>query len=213
VFDADGAKGANSGGGPSEALVSQYLDRALALRDANTGWHTHRVAVFANAIARKMGLAEPALDAVFFGGTLHDIGKLGCPDTVLHKAGPYTDADRATMRRHCQDGFDILAKDCTLDAAAVALCHHERFDGSGYPRGLAAGEIPLTATICAIADYFDAATSVHGTAPRLGAREAVVEIAGHRGTWFAPDPVDAFVRAYESGLLEMAGPAPPRGPA
>ena len=179
----------------ADSVVRRYLHRALSLRDAGTAGHTHRVSVITEAIGVEMGCSPHEARALFVGSILHDIGKLGTPDAVLQKNGLFDDRDRAIMRSHCQDGFEILRGKVTHEAAMVALCHHERYDGTGYPSGMTADEIPLGARVCSVADYFDAATTEHGGRACLGAREAADEIAGRRGTWFDPAVVDAFLRA------------------
>lgn len=192
----------------ADAVVRRYLHRALSLRDGGTAMHTHRVSFISLKIGVQMGLSTHLARALSVGSTLHDIGKLGTPDAVLLKDGPYDDSDRSIMRNHCQDGFDILRGKVTHDAALVALCHHERYDGTGYPNGIAGAEIPLTARVCALADYFDAATSDHGSRARLSSLDAADEIAHHRGSWFDPDVVDAFLRAL---TLEAFEGMPPMG--
>jgi len=190
----------------ADSVVRRYLHRALSLRDVETAEHTHRVGTVSAAIGIQMGISPHEARELSVGGILHDIGKLGTPDAVLLKNGLYDDQDRAIIRSHCQDGFDILRGRVTHDAAMVALCHHERYDGTGYPSGLASDEIPLNARVCAVADYFDAATSEHGGRASLSALEAADEIAGRRGTWFDPIVVDAFLRAYAFKAFDALPP-------
>lgn len=185
-----------------DSVIRRYLHRALALRDAGTALHTHRVSFVSEQIGAHMGFSPHEARALFIGGTLHDIGKLGTPDAVLKKAGVYNDNERAIMRGHCLDGFEILRGKVTQEAAMIALCHHERYDGTGYPNGMTGDAIPMSARVCSVADYFDAATSEHGGPAPRSTLEAAGEISRHRGTWFDPAVVDAFLRAYELKAFE-----------
>lgn len=199
-------RAANTGGQQSrrvpDSAIRRYLYRALALRDSDTALHTHRVSFISEQIGVQLGCSPHEARALFIGSTLHDIGKLGTPDAVLKKSGAYDEADRATMHHHCVDGFEILRGRVTHDAAMIALCHHERYDGTGYPNGIAGDEIPMSARVCSVADYFDAATSDHGGPPRQNTIGAVDEIARHSGMWFDPVVVDAFLRAFSAGAFE-----------
>jgi HD-GYP domain-containing protein (c-di-GMP phosphodiesterase class II) len=132
------------------------------------------------------------------GALLHDVGKIGVSDTILHKPGPLTDEEWVDMRRHPKIGHDMLKEISFLSGAAgIVLAHHERFDGKGYPRGLRADEIPLGARIFVIADTFDAMTSDRPYRAALPVETARDEIIRCSGTQFDPKCVQAFLTAFE----------------
>src|SRR5690554_5220700 len=134
--------------------------QALDLRDHETEGHSRRVMDLSVALGRMLGLDEAELMSLRRGALLHDIGKMGVPDAVLHKAGPLTDEEWAVMRTHPTLAKEMLAHIGFLgDAVEVPYCHHERWDGSGYPRGLAGTDIPLSARVFAVVDVYDALTS------------------------------------------------------
>ncbi len=136
-------------------------------------------------------------------GTLHDIGKISVPDEILMKPGRLTDAEFEILKRHPQDGHDLLAgweEFCgVLD---VVLMHHEAYDGRGYPLGLAGEDIPHEARLFAVVDAFDAMTSDRCYRPAMTGDNAVYEIWRNRGRQFDPAIADAFLRLYRKGLLE-----------
>jgi HD-GYP domain-containing protein (c-di-GMP phosphodiesterase class II) len=141
-----------------------------------------------------MGLSEEDLVILEHGARLHDIGKLGIPDTVLMKPGPLSPEERRIMERHPEIGCQIVAHiDFLQDALPVIRHHHEHWDGSGYPHGLRQKEIPLLARIFSVVDAFDAQANVrpYNTSPSI--QKALASIQAHRGTWFDPDAVDALV--------------------
>ena len=138
----------------------EVLGAAIDLRDSPTAGHSRRVFLYSIEIAKAMGGLESQMRNIAMGAWLHDIGKLAIPDAILLKPGPLTDEERAIMQRHAQIGYDLVKGIPFLaDAAEIIFAHHERCDGSGYPRGLKAGEIPAGASIFAVADTFDAMTS------------------------------------------------------
>ena len=138
----------------------QALGAAVDLRDNETAGHSQRVCRYSIGIALAMGWSEKQLGSLARGAYLHDIGKLGIPDSILLKPGPLTPEEWERMRQHVQIGFDLV-KDIPFlaDAAEIVLTHHERYDGRGYPGGLKGDEIPLSARIFAVADTLDAITS------------------------------------------------------
>jgi putative nucleotidyltransferase with HDIG domain len=181
--------------GTLEALVS-----ALDARDRETRGHSLRVAKYMMEIAFHMGIEPGTEDWVNMqrGGLLHDIGKIGVSDTILHKPGPLTDEEWVDMRRHPQIGHDMIREIGFLSGAAViVLAHHERFDGKGYPKGLAADEIPPGARIFALADTFDAMTSDRPYRAALTSEASRDEIIRCSGTQFDPRCVQAFLLAWE----------------
>jgi putative nucleotidyltransferase with HDIG domain len=138
----------------------QALGAAIDLRDSETAGHSQRVCRYALEMARVLGSSDAELRTLARGAYLHDIGKLGIPDGILLKPGPLGPDEWKVMQRHVQVGFDLVKGISFLaDAAEIILTHHERFDGSGYPRGLNGAEIPLGARIFSVADAFDAITS------------------------------------------------------
>jgi response regulator RpfG family c-di-GMP phosphodiesterase len=138
----------------------EVLGAAIDLRDSPTAGHSRRVFLYSIEIAKRMGGLEKQMRNIAMGAWLHDIGKLAISDAILLKPGPLTDEERQTMQRHAQIGYDLVRGIPFLaDAAEIIFAHHERCDGSGYPRGLKAPEIPVGARIFAVADTFDAMTS------------------------------------------------------
>jgi putative nucleotidyltransferase with HDIG domain len=190
-----------------ESTYSQTLWSLVAALDAReheTSDHSQRVVRYTLAIARRLGVTEADLPNVGRGALLHDIGKIGVPDAILLKPGKLTPAEWVEMRKHPQIGYDILRSIEFLGLPAdVVLSHQERYDGGGYPRGLAGDAIPLAARIFAIADTFDAMTTTRPYRRGLPAEAARAEIAKHAGTQFDPRCADAFLsmRAEEIAAL------------
>ncbi|MBI3762801.1 MAG: HD-GYP domain-containing protein [Chloroflexi bacterium] len=171
------------------------LSRALDLRDTETEEHSQRVTRYSLAIGRELGLDGADLAALELGATLHDVGKIGVPDAILRKPGPLSDEEWAIMRRHPQLGYTILrGVDFLAPCLPVVLHHHEKWNGAGYPAGLAGEAIPLAARIFAIADAYDAITSPRPYKAALPAEVAVERICKDAGTHFDPAVVEAFLR-------------------
>lgn len=144
----------------SHVAMMEALGRAIAKRDSDTGAHNYRVAWIAARLGETLGLRDEAMRALIIGSFLHDVGKIGIPDRILLKPGRLDDDEMRVMRTHVALGEEIVADIPWLAAAAqVVACHHEKWDGSGYPRGLAGEAIPLAARIFAVADVFDALCS------------------------------------------------------
>ncbi len=181
--------------GTLEALVS-----ALDARDQETKGHSIRVAQYMMEIAFHMGIEPGSEEWVTLqrGGLLHDIGKIGVSDTILHKPGPLDDREWVAMRRHPKIGFDVI-KDIPFLAGAseIVFNHHERFDGKGYPRGLTADEIPLGARIFSLADTFDAMTSDRPYRAAQTPEASREEILRCSGTQFDPRCVQAFLMSWD----------------
>lgn len=138
------------------------LCEAVEMRSKETGQHIYRMAAYSKLLAQLYGLPSDQVNLIEAAAPLHDIGKVAIPDSVLNKAGPLTPEEMATMRTHAQNGFDLLAQSNSKmlqTGAEVALTHHERWDGTGYPRGLKGTEIPLFGRIVNVADVFDALMS------------------------------------------------------
>jgi putative nucleotidyltransferase with HDIG domain len=171
----------------------EAMGDALDLRDAETEGHSRRVTAYSLVLARAMGLSGADLRVIARGAFLHDIGKIATPDCILLKPGKL-DADEVTiMRQHCTRGYEMVCKIPFLrDASEIVHAHQERFDGSGYPRGLQGEEIPLGARIFAIADTMDAMTSDRPYRKGLPFAEARDEIIRCSGMQFDPGIVDVF---------------------
>jgi putative nucleotidyltransferase with HDIG domain len=169
------------------------LSNAVEARDAYTGKHAERVAAYGAAIARALGIAGSEAPEIEFGFLLHDIGKVAIPDAILYKPGALTDEERTLMSRHPAIGAEIVGGiEFLHEAVAVVRSHHERWDGTGYPDGLAGEEIPLAARVFAVADVLDALTTdrpYRRALPFAQAREIIV--AGS-GSQFDPAVVEAF---------------------
>jgi putative nucleotidyltransferase with HDIG domain len=180
------------------------LSAALDARDRETEGHSQRVTRWALAIGRQLQLHADELTNLERGALLHDVGKIGISDNILRKAGPLTALERQVMNQHPQLGYNMLRGITFLrDALPVVLHHQEMYDGSGYPAGLRADEIPLGARIFAVADAYDAMTSVRPYRQPLSHAAALAEIDRCRGTQFDPRVVDAFFSLFESRNIEQ----------
>ncbi|HUZ17764.1 MAG TPA: HD domain-containing phosphohydrolase [Spirochaetia bacterium] len=167
---------------------------AMDLRDKETEGHTQRVTELTLRLARGQGIAGPELVHIRRGALLHDIGKMGIPDSILLKPGKLTDEEWVIMRKHPEYAFELLSSIRYLRPALdIPYCHHEKWDGSGYPRGLKGEQIPPSARLFAVIDVWDALRSDRPYRPGM-TKEAVVEhIAGGAGTHFDPEAVGAFL--------------------
>ncbi len=181
------------------ALRENYLAtvRTLAFiveaKDASTREHLERTHDYARALARVVTAVEPG-DELSYGFLLHDVGKVGIPESILCKPGPLTPEEYEVMKTHPLIGVQIVAPIRFLgDAVQVVRCHHERWDGRGYPDGLAGEDIPLGARIFSVCDTFDAMTSDRPYRRALPFDDAVSEIEAGAGTQFDPEVVRSFV--------------------
>jgi HD-GYP domain-containing protein (c-di-GMP phosphodiesterase class II) len=169
---------------------SQLLD----LRDPGTGVHSTRLAEWAVRVGRKLGIEETALYQLEVAALLHDIGKIGVPDSILKKEGKLTDEERAWMNKHPEYSWSILRLFPGLDKASLyALHHHESYNGRGYPGGLKAGEIPIGSRIVAVIDAYDAMISNRCYRKGFPHEEAVRRLMADSGAQFDPIVVQAFV--------------------
>jgi putative nucleotidyltransferase with HDIG domain len=177
---------------------------AADARDHETTGHSFRVALYALALARAAGLPPEQLQAIQWGALLHDVGKMAVPDSVLRKAGPLTANEWHVMKQHPTWGFDILAEVSFLRPAAIEIVysHHERWDGQGYPRGLAGEQIPLAARIFAVVDTYDAITSDRPYRRARGHAAALAELQRVAGQQLDPRMVEAFLRLPELELRQ-----------
>lgn len=180
--------------------ISDALMQAVEAKDAYTGGHLRRVSEYAVAVGEKLGLRGRNLETLHYASLLHDVGKLGVPESVLGKEGPLDATETELMRRHPEIGARMLERLELLSGAAPLVLHHqERFDGNlggqhpGYPRGLAGEAIPLGARIIAVVDAFDAMTTTRPYRPALPPEEAASVIRKEKGRQFDPRVVDAFL--------------------
>jgi HD-GYP domain-containing protein (c-di-GMP phosphodiesterase class II) len=169
--------------------------QALELRDQETQGHSSRVLDLTLRLASFMGLPDRQLRDIRRGALLHDIGKMGIPDAILHKPGPLMPEEWAIMRQHPQYAYDMLAPIVYLrNSLDIPYAHHEKWDGSGYPRGLKAETIPLSARIYTVVDVYDALTSNRPYRAAWSEERVIEYIAGEAGKHFDPQVVDAFLR-------------------
>lgn len=175
------------------------LAKAGEYRDADTGNHVLRMARFSRLIAEGMGLDENRCSLIEMAAPMHDIGKIGIPDNILLKPGKLNHEEFSIMKTHCSIGFHILknsnSKYINL-GSAIALSHHERYDGSGYPNGLQGKAIPLDARIVAVADVYDSLTSERPYKKAWSNQEALEYISTNKGTHFDPGCVEAFMLQF-----------------
>jgi len=183
----------------SHDMMLEALGDALDLKDAETEGHSKRVTAFTIAIARAMGLSAEEVEAIAHGAFLHDIGKMAIRDSVLRKPGPLDPEEVEEMQKHCELGYQMVRKIPFLkDAAEIVYAHQERWDGSGYPRGLKGEEIPLGARIFAIADTLDAITSDRPYRDAQSYQWAREEIERWSGRQFDPVIVRVFLNMPQS---------------
>ena len=184
------------------ALNIEMLSRLAAaaeFRDDDTGQHTRRVGDLSVAIAERLGVSALEVGLIRLAAPLHDVGKIALPDAILCKSGKLTDAEFEQMKTHATVGGEMLAGSAfaLLEVAEqVALTHHEKWDGSGYPNALAGDDIPIAGRIVAVADVFDALTHVRPYKPAWSNAEALAEITSHAGQHFDPQVVDAFLAGF-----------------
>lgn len=172
----------------------EALATAVDTRDTETLGHSLRVASYTVAVARRMGVTEPELTDLYRGALLHDVGKIGIPDSILRKPGKLTPEEWVEMRKHPEIGYRILQGIDFLEVSReLVLSHQETYDGSGYPRGLKGKEIPLGARIFAVVDTLDAITSDRPYRKALTHQAAREEILKCSGTQFDPDVVKTFL--------------------
>jgi len=187
----------------------QALVHIVEEKDTYLRGHSVRVANYAVAIGRGMDLAAATVDMIALGAELHDLGKIGVQESVLHKPGKLTEAEYRHIMEHPVIGARILAPLMRDAPAALAIVrsHHERLDGKGFPDGLNGGEIPLEVRVVTVADSFDAMTSVRPYRPALSVPKAVRELEEGKGSQFDPRAVDAFLAAFpDHEVLPVSAP-------
>jgi HD-GYP domain-containing protein (c-di-GMP phosphodiesterase class II) len=150
-----------------------------------------------------MGLSEEELFTIEIGALLHDVGKIGVSDNILHKPGPLQSTEMTRIREHPSKGEQILSNITYLERAIpCVLHHHERFDGTGYPEGIAGAAIPLPSRIIAVADAYDAMTTERRYRPKRDPKSALEELIRHAGRQFDPEVVAVFQELWNSGEIE-----------
>lgn len=185
----------------TQVEVVDRLVQAAEYRDNQTGLHNKRLSRYSAIIGKNYGLKKDGNWLLYQAVPMHDVGKIGIPDNILLKAGKLTPEEYDIMKTHCQLGHNLLdgghSKLLTI-AKTIALTHHEHWDGSGYPFGLAGNDIPLTGRITAICDVFDALTSERPYKDAWKIEEAVEEIIRLRGSHFDPKLVDIFIKSVSA---------------
>lgn len=179
------------------------LSAAAEYKDEDTASHILRMSRYCAVIAKGHGLNEDQVDLILNSSPMHDIGKMGIPDAILLKPGKLTDEEWVVMRRHTSIGESILRGGSSKYLAAgaeIAISHHEKWDGSGYPHGLAGAEIPLSGRICAVADVFDALTTKRPYKSAFTNEKALEIMAEGRGKHFDPELYDVFLANYDQVL-------------
>jgi putative nucleotidyltransferase with HDIG domain len=180
-------------------ITLEALGDALDLKDAETEGHSKRVTAFTIAIARAMGLPADQIRVIARGAFLHDIGKMAIPDAILRKPGALDPDEIAIMREHCYRGYQILKKIPFLtEASEIVYSHQERWDGTGYPRGLKGDQIPLGSRMFSVADTLDAITSDRPYRPKQSITAACEEIKAWSGRQFDPEVVKVFLSMPEN---------------
>jgi len=177
--------------------VLARLTLATAFRDGSTGAHIKRLSRYCTLLGKSFGLSKSALNMLFHAVPMHDVGKIGIADSILQKQGPLTLEEFEVIKTHCRVGSELLSEGTSpllRMAQSIALNHHERWDGSGYPQGLTDLQIPLTSRITAICDVFDALTSERPYKKAWPFEEAVEEVWDLREKYFDPDLVDLFMK-------------------
>jgi ribonuclease P protein subunit RPR2 len=189
----------------SYVATVRALANAVEARDAYTGKHAERVSAYGLAIARAAGLTLADDPQVEFGFLLHDVGKVAVPDAILFKPEPLTAGERTLMQQHPMVGWEILRDVGFLgEAKDVVRSHHERWDGGGYPDGLAGEDIPVAARVFAVADTLDALTTDRPYRPGRSFEEARIIVEEATGTQFDPTAAAAFAHVSDAELQQIS---------
>lgn len=183
-------------------MTNESLETVAATIDAKNLYlkgHSKRVAEYSREVAGRMGMSEDDCQAVYFAGLLHDIGKIGIPNSILDKQQKLTDEEYDVIKRHCSLGSEILkSMSAVPELAQVARWHHERYDGSGYPDGLKGEEIPIFARIISVCDTYDAMSSERSYRKPLLREEIIGQLVKYRGIQFDPKVVDAMLTTLQA---------------
>src|SRR5439155_18411388 len=194
--------------GIAEAETVKRLSMAVEFRDEDTGAHIERIGRFSTLLAEQIGMDPEFCERISHAAPLHDVGKVAIPDSILLKPGPLTAQERAIVETHAEEGHRLLrgSSSSVLEmAATIALSHQEKWDGTGYPRGLAGEAIPIEGRIVAIADVFDALTSDRVYRKAFPVEEAVKMMREQRGRHFDPVLLDAFMEVLASSGADARG--------
>ncbi len=175
----------------------------IEAKDPNTQGHSLRVAQLSKLLARRIGLSNQEVDDIYYIGLLHDCGKISIPREILTKAGKLTDDEYEIMKSHSEKGYQMLKEFRTLPNIGLgAYCHHERYDGTGYPQGLKGEEIPLIGRIIAVADAFDAMNSRRCYRDKLSKEVILQELEKNKGRQFDPNILEAFLELLNMGQFD-----------
>ena len=188
-----------------EAL--ERMAQAIEMHDLEVGRHVNRMARVTSYLASQLGLGDRQIQLIRAAAPMHDVGKVAIPEEILRKPGPLTPEERAEMERHTEVGHRILSgseSELLQMAARIAFTHHEWFDGTGYPQGLAGEEIPIEGRIVAVADVFDALLSNRSYRPAMKIEEALEVIRDGRGTHFDPEVADVLLD-HSDAVVELRG--------
>lgn len=182
------------------AITAEY-------KDPGAGGHISRVSDYSTAIARELGMPEEEVEVLRYASMMHDIGKIGIPDVILEKSTALTFEERKKMEEHTIIGGRIFggsASPIVMASAQIALTHHEKYDGTGYPKGLKGEEIPLYGRVVSVADYFDAFVSERRYKKAWSFEDALLDIGKKSGSSFDPSIVTAFmnIKKILKGILE-----------
>jgi len=185
--------------------LAETVSRIFTLRDPYVGTHQHKTAKLAAMVGERMGLGRERLEALYIGSLLHDIGKVAIPEGILRKPGELTAEEWRLVRTHTHRGYELL-KDTELPSvvAELALHHHERLDGSGYPDGLKGDELSMEVRILAVCNVVGAMSEHRPWRPARSKREIVQELKTGKGTRYDPRVVDLLLAMIERGELELA---------
>ena len=187
--------------------VIRQLGRAAEYKDNETGTHILRMSAYTKIISKKIGLDNVRAELIFLSAPMHDIGKIGTPDYILRKNGELSPEEWEIVKAHPLQGAEIIGNHQSAllqTARVVALTHHEKFDGTGYPYGIKGYDIPLAGRIVAIADVFDALTSEHPYKEPWNLERAVEYLVAQKGKHFDPELVDAFLSCMDEIKEVMA---------
>jgi HD-GYP domain-containing protein (c-di-GMP phosphodiesterase class II) len=187
--------------------MEEYLLQAMQNVVEDLYGHVHRVADLSCALGRTMGLPEADIEALALVGVLHDVGKVHIDPAILAKPGPLDELERDHMKRHPELGYAMINERFERRVSEAILYHHERYDGGGYPFGLAGLEIPLLSRVVLVADAFDAITNHRSYQPALSVEYAIQEITSNAGTQFDPGVVEAFMSVSYRGKLPLSAAA------
>jgi putative two-component system response regulator len=182
----------------SQAETIFRLARLVEFRDEETGQHLQRMSSYCEILARQIGVPKQRCELIRLASQLHDVGKVAVPDSILLKHGKLTPQELEVIKGHPETGFQMLAgspSEVVQVGALIARTHHERWDGAGYPRGLAGEDIPMVGRIAAVADVFDALTSDRVYRPAFPVKSAIEMMRAERASHFDPELLDAFLTA------------------